>query len=100
MNEKVIPIDFEDEEDFEPSGKTNNRRQLAPLYVYEILKRHSNPCHRLKQSEIIRRLDAYPYSLHIERKALGRTLHLLEGEDLGIHNSHTGSWYEPYKFCA
>ena len=100
MNENVIAIEFEDEEDYETSGKRNNRRQLAPLFVYEILKNCSSPYRRLTQSEIIRRLDAYPYALSIERKALGRTLHLLEDSDLGVHNSRNGSWYEPYKFCA
>lgn len=100
MNENVIAIEIEDEEDYETSGKMNNRRQLAPLFVYEILKNCSNPAHRLTQSEIIRRLDAFPYALSIERKALGRTLHLLEDSDLGVHNSRSGSWYEPFKFCA
>ena len=100
MNKDVIPMDLENEEDDTPTGKRNSRRQLAPLFVYEILKNCSNPYRRLTQSEIIRRLDAYPYALSIERKALGRTLHLLEDSDLGIHNSRSGSWYEPYKLCA
>lgn len=100
MNKDVIPMDLENEEDDTPTGKRNSRRQLAPLFVYEILKNCSNPYRRLTQSEIIRRLDAYPYALSIERKALGRTLHLLEDTDLGIHNSRSGSWYEPYKYCA
>ena len=100
MNKTVVSMDLEEEEAAAPSGKRNSRRQLAPLFVYEILKNCSNPRRRLTQSEIIRRLDAYPYALSIERKALGRTLHLLEDADLGIHNSRSGSWYEPYKFCA
>lgn len=50
MNENVIAIAFKDEEDFEPSGKMNNRRQLAPLYVYEILKNCSNPSRRQFQT--------------------------------------------------
>ena len=100
LNDNVIAIAFEDEEDREPSGKMNSRKQLAPLFVYEILKNCSNSCRRLTQNEILRRLDAFPYQLSIERKALGRTLHLLEDSDLGVHNSRNGSWYEPYKFCA
>ena len=100
MNKTVASMDLEDEEAAAPTGKRNSRRQLAPLFVYEILKNCSNPRRRLTQSEIIRRLDAYPYALSIERKALSRTLHLLEDTDLGIHNSRSGSWYEPYKLCA
>lgn len=100
MNKNMISMDLEDEEACAPSGKRNSRRQLAPLFVYEILKNCSNSRRRLTQSEIIRRLDAYPYALSIERKALGRTLHLLEDAELGIHNSRSGSWYEPYKLCA
>lgn len=100
MNKNMISMDLEEEEAAAPTGKRNSRRQLAPLFVYEILKNCSNPRRRLTQSEIIRRLDAYPYALSIERKALSRTLHLLEDADLGIHNSRSGSWYEPYKLCA
>lgn len=100
MNKTVASMDLEDEDACVPTGKRNSRRQLAPLFVYEILKNCSGPYRRLTQSEIIRRLDAYPYALSIERKALGRTLHLLEDADLGVHNSRRGSWYEPYKYCA
>ena len=69
MNKTVVSMDLEEEEAAAPSGKRNSRRQLAPLFVYEILKNCSNPRRRLTQSEIIRRLDAYPYALSIERKA-------------------------------
>lgn len=100
MNKNMISMDLEDEEACVPTGKRNSRRQLAPLFVYEILKNCSNPRRRLTQSEIIRRLDAYPYALSIERKALSRTLHLLEDADLGIHNSRSGAWYEAFEFPA
>lgn len=96
MNKTVASMDLEEEEAAAPTGKRNSRRQLAPLFVYEILKNCSNPRRRLTQSEIIRRLDAYPYALSIERKALSRTLHLLEDADLGIHNSRKGAWYEAF----
>lgn len=65
MNKNMISMDLEDEEAAAPTGKRNSRRQLAPLFVYEILKNCSNPRRRLTQSEIIRRLDAYPYALSI-----------------------------------
>ena len=65
MNKNMISMDLEEEEAAAPTGKRNSRRHLAPLFVYEILKNCSNPRRRLTQSEIIRRLDAYPYALSI-----------------------------------
>lgn len=90
---------FDFEEDENP-GKMNDRKRLVPLFVYQILKDCSTSRKRLTQSDLIERLDAYPYALSIERKALSRTLHLLADADIGIHSSRNGSWYEPYDYCA
>lgn len=99
MAEKNYLIDDFDEE-YESLGKMNDRKRLVPLFVYQILKDCSTSRKRLTQSDLIERLDAYPYALSIERKALSRTLHLLADADIGIHSSRTGSWYEPYDYCA
>lgn len=99
MAEKNYLIDDFDEE-YETPGKMNDRKRLVPLFVYQILKDCSTSRKRLTQSDLIERLDAYPYALSIERKALSRTLHLLADADIGIHSSRSGSWYEPYDYCA
>ena len=94
-------IDFEnltDEEldEFYRPKKTNNRRTLAPLFVYFILKEHSSPDHRLSQSDIIELLAKDPYEIQIERKALGRVLHLLSDSGLGVVSTpRYGAWYDP-----
>ncbi|MBO4862411.1 MAG: hypothetical protein J5535_05900 [Firmicutes bacterium] len=94
-------IDYEnmtDEEldEFYRPRKQNNRRTLAPLFVYFILKEHSGPDHRLSQSDIINHLADDPYEINIERKALGRVLHLLADSGLGVvSNPRYGAWYDP-----
>ena len=93
-------IDFEnltDEEldEFYRPRKQNTRRTLAPLFVYFILKEHSNPGHRHSQGEIIDLLVEDPYEIQIERKALGRVLHLLADSGLGVvSNPRYGAWYD------
>ena len=94
-------IDFEnltDEEidEFYRPRKQNNRRTLAPLFVYFILKEHSAPDHRLSQGDIIDLLAEDPYEINIERKALGRVLHLLADSGLGVvSTARYGAWYDP-----
>lgn len=83
-----------------PVGKMNDRKRLAPLFVYEILRNCSNRGKHLSQNDILRRLDAYPYALSLERKALSRTLHLLADADIGIHACRKGAWYEPLDLRA
>ena len=94
-------IDFDnltDEEidEFYRPRKQNNRRTLAPLFVYFILKEHSAHDRRLSQVEIIDLLAEYPYEIKIERKALGRVLHLLADSGLGVVSTvRYGAWYDP-----
>lgn len=91
-----MDYDDEEEEEYGSSKKTNSRKSLAPLYVYQILVLNSNRVKRLTQQNIIDRLDKYPYELSLERKAVGRILHLLEEED-GLDicvDKTTGAWYE------
>lgn len=74
--------------------KMNNRKSLAPLFIYEILKSASSPRRHLTQSELIERLLAYPYELAMERKAVGRTLHLLADAGIGVCSTRRGAWYD------
>ena len=93
-------IDFEnltDEEidEFYRPRKQNNRRTLAPLFVYFILKEHSAPGDRLSQGEIIDLLAEDPYEIQIERKALGRVIHLLADSGIGVVSAPGyGTWYD------
>lgn len=74
--------------------KMNNRKSLAPLFIFEILKSASSPHRHLTQNELIRRLLDYPYELTMERKAVGRTLHLLADAGIGVCSTRQGAWYD------
>ena len=74
--------------------KTNTRKSLAPLFVYLILREHSNAENKLTQQKIIELLKAEPYEIEIERKAVSRIIHNLTDSEIGIYSdSHTGTWY-------
>lgn len=92
---------FMDEDDEEDGiqKKANGRKTLGTLYVYQILRDNTNSRKHFKQQDIIDRLEDFPYELSLERKAVGRILHLLEDEDgLGICVDSTGAWYEKDSF--
>ena len=83
--------DSELPEETEPTG---NRHNLLCMYLYDILKTVTSPCRKLTQEELIARLDQFPYSLSVERKAVGRALKTLVNEGIGIHTSKNGAWFE------
>ena len=84
--------DFDDDA-FRPQ-KMNSRKSLAPLFVYLILKEHSDAEHHLKQQEILSHLRKYPYEIELERKALSRIIHNLADSQLKIcTDAKEGSWY-------
>lgn len=75
--------------------KSNNRKSIVPLFVYEILKNHSNTREHLRQNDILALLAEYPYEVTIERKALSRILHNLTSEQrYDIRADKTGWWME------
>ena len=75
--------------------KSNNRKSIVPLFVYEILKTHSNSRKHLRQNDILTLLAEYPYEVAIERKALSRILHNLTSEQrYDIRTDKTGWWME------
>lgn len=87
-----ISEDFDDDA-FRPQ-KMNSRKSLAPLFVYLILKEHSDAEHHLKQQEILSHLRKYPYEIELERKALSRIVHNLADSQLKIcTDAKEGSWY-------
>lgn len=72
--------------------KTNSRRTLAPLFLYQFLTEHENV--RFSQKELQDALAKDPYEITIERKALGRTIHLLTDASLNVHSyAGLGTWY-------
>ena len=97
---KNFDIDFEnmtDEEidEFYRPKKTNSRRTLAPLFIHDILKKYSSPEKHLSQNEIIEILSKDPYEIQIERKAVGRVIHLLADSGVGvICTPKYGTWYD------
>lgn len=97
---KYRDFDYEnltDEEidEFYRPRKTNSRKTLAPLFVYMILKEHSSPSKPLTQNEIIEFLSQDPYEVTIERKAIGRVIHLLADSGVGVLSSpRYGTWYD------
>ena len=99
LHEVDLAREDEEDEDFIPAKKANKRKMLVPLYVYMILKDHTSPGRHFTYSEILRRLEEYPYEITIERKALGRIIHMLEEEEtLGIINTRNdGTWHDPHK---
>lgn len=91
------PDDQTDEEEDERHRprKMNRRKSLAPLFIYQILTENSTPEKHFTQAQIISILEKYPYEISIERKAVGRALHLLADSGLGIKSTRTdGAWYD------
>lgn len=73
--------------------KSNSRKSLAPLFVYEILTKYSSEDKHLRLNDIISILNKYPYEISIERKALGRLIHnLVDALDYAVYQDHTGVW--------
>ena len=63
-----------------------------------ILKECTNAKKHLTYQEILDRLAGFPYEVENERKALGRIIHLLEEDFLGVVNTRKGTWYEPHRW--
>ncbi len=75
--------------------KQNGRKSLAPLFVFAILRDSSSKERPMTQKEIIERLDAWPYAISIERKAVSRALAALADSDCGIITTQKGAYYDP-----
>ena len=89
--------DYEDDELYRPK-KQNSRKSLAPAFVYRILCERSSPDRHISQTELIKMLEAYPYEITLERKAIGRIIHGLADSGLGImFKKGEGCWYDQYE---
>ena len=88
-------VSDEEEDERHRPRKMNSRKSLAPLFIYQILKTYSSPEKHLTHAGIIRILRECPYEVKIERKAVGRALHLLADSGIGIiSTSKDGAWYD------
>ena len=74
--------------------KTNSRKSMAPLFVYLILKEHSDKNIHLRQQEILAMLENYPYEVTLERKALSRIIHNLTDSQLSVFSDKSGTWQD------
>ena len=77
-----------------PRKNANSRKSMVSLFVYLILKQHSDSEHPLKQQEILSYLAEEPYEITVERKALSRVIQNLKSSQLGIYtDKHRGTWF-------
>ena len=77
-----------------PRKNANSRKSMVSLFVYLILKQHSDSEHPLKQQEILSYLAEVPYEITVERKALSRVIQNLKSSQLGIYtDKHRGTWF-------
>ena len=75
--------------------KANTRKSLAPLFVYEILSKHSNSKTHLRQNDILKKLSEYPYEISLERKALSRIIHnLTDSPQYAVFQDKSGVWVD------
>ena len=74
--------------------KMYGRKSLAPLFVYEILSKKSNSKKHLRQQDILKELEKYPYEISLERKAVGRIIQNLVDSQYGIYSDKTGVWLD------
>ena len=93
--EQMELMSDEELDDYYRPQKTNTRKSLAPLFIYEILKKHSDTNKHLRQNEIIKKLAEYPYEISLERKALSRIIHnLTDSPNYAVFQDKTGVWIE------
>ena len=75
--------------------KSNTRKSLAPLFVFEILSKYSNSKTHLRQNDILKKLSEYPYEISLERKALSRIIHnLTDSPQYAVFQDKSGVWVE------
>lgn len=89
-----IMSDEEIDELYRPK-KSNSRKSLAPLFIYEILTKNSDSNTHLRQKDILDILSQYPYEITLERKALSRIVHILtDSWNHAVYQDNTGVWVE------
>lgn len=92
--EMLEMMDDEELDELYRPRKMNGRKSLAPLFVYEILSKKSNSKKHLRQQDILKELEKYPYEISLERKAVGRMIQNLVDSQYGIYSDKTGVWMD------
>lgn len=78
QKEKLEQMSDEDLDEIDRERpQSNSAKSLLPLFVHQILGKHSSAKKHLHQQEIIVYLKQPPYEIKVERKAIGRTLYTL-----------------------
>ncbi|MBR3894327.1 MAG: WYL domain-containing protein [Clostridia bacterium] len=72
-------------------------KKLALIRIWQILLKHSDYDHPLKQEDIIRHLDT-EYGIQMERKAVGKNLADLRDAGIPIESRRAGSYIEKRVF--
>lgn len=72
--------------------KVNSNKSLVPLYIYEILRKHSDKNNPMTQADILKELK-YTYEVQIGRQALGRHLNILVDSMMGINRYAEGGYF-------
>ncbi len=79
----------------EKRPQSNSIKSMLPLFVYQILQKHSSAKKHLHQQKILELLKQPPYELKVERKALSRTLHSIENMyTFSVYHDKNGWWKE------
>lgn len=93
--EELELMDEDELDEFYRPKKANTRKSLAPLFVHSILKEKSNSKTHLRQQDILKELEKYPYEITLERKALSRIIHnLIDTPQYAVFSDNTGVWVE------
>lgn len=94
LEQMELMSDEELDELYRPK-KTNTLKSMAPLFVYNILCKKSNSKTHLRQQDILKELEKYPYEISLERKALSRIIHnLIDLPQYAVFSDKTGVWIE------
>ena len=72
-------------------------KKLALLRIWQILRKHSDYDHPLKQEDIIRYLDE-EYGIQMERKAIGKNIADLRDAGIEICSCRNGSYIDSREF--
>ena len=93
--ERMELMSEEELDEFCRPQKSNTRKSMAPLFVYEILKSKTNSKTHLRHRDILKELGKYPYEITLERKALSRIIHnLIDDAQYAVFSDKTGVWIE------
>ena len=72
-------------------------KKMAPLRILQILQKHSDADHPLKQEDIARHLKN-DFRIEMERKAIGRTIADLKDADFEIESTRKGCFLSTRQF--